>query len=136
MAWVYDRFGFRKWVADPSSPQTDVAATAPDASQFMAAQTEFAGNVGGYGTRQKSYKKESMFGDIYRNALSGSTGNQFGEDVPKGSPSFAGGSPLQGRYAERVPMAPWSQAQAPSGYGAVRPKRKLFEGYKPWSLMG
>ena len=80
------------------------------------------------------YKRQ----DIYRNAI-GNTGGEIGEDVPKGTATFAGSSPMQGQYAKPMQMAPWSQAQAPSGYGQVerfRPRKKLFEGYKPWSLMG
>ena len=85
---------------------------------------------------QQTGKSQSMFGDLFTNALGGSTGDEFGEDVPKGTPTFAGGSPLKGHYANPRPMAPWAGAQAPSGYGMVQPKKKIFEGYKPWSLMG
>ena len=85
---------------------------------------------------QQAGKSQSMFGDLFTNALGGSTGDEFGEDVPKGTPTFAGGSPLKGQYAKPRPMAPWAGAQAPSGYGMVQPKKKIFEGYKPWSLMG
>jgi len=81
-------------------------------------------------------KSKSLFGTEFAEALAGSTGDEFGEDVPKGSPTFAGGSPLKGQYAKPRPMAPWAGAQAPSGYGMVQPKKKIFEGYKPWSLMG
>ena len=91
------------------------------------------------GSTQQAGMSQSMFGDHFTNALGGSTGDEFGEDVPKGTPTFAGGSPLKGQYAKPRPMAPWAGAQAPSGYGQVerfRPKKKLFEGYKPWSLMG
>ena len=88
------------------------------------------------GSTQQAGKSQSMFGDLFTNALGGSTGDEFGEDVPKGTPTFAGGSPLKGQYAKPRPMAPWAGAQAPSGYGMVQPKKKIFEGYKPWSLMG
>ena len=94
-------------------------------------QSMFQGR-GGYQAPQK----KALFGGEFAEALAGSTGNEFGEDVPKGSPTFAGGSPLKGQYAPPRPMAPWAQAQAPSGYGMVQPKKKIFEGYKPWSLMG
>ena len=88
------------------------------------------------GRTQQAGKSKSLFGTEFAEALSGSTGDEFGEDVPKGTPTFAGGSPLKGQYAKPRPMAPWAGAQAPSGYGMVQPKKKIFEGYKPWSLMG
>ena len=141
MAWVVDEWGFRKWVPDEGGSR---GAISPQAETFMGGQREFASTVGGYGARQKPYteslapQKGSMFGDIYRNAI-GNTGGEIGEDVPKGTATFAGSSPMQGQYAKPMQMAPWSQAQAPSGYGQVerlRPRKKLFEGYKPWSLMG
>ena len=91
-----------------------------------------AGVPASYGTQQKG----NMFGDLFRSAMSGSAGDEFGEDVPKGTATFAGSSPMQGQYAKPMQMAPWSQPQAPSGYGQVRPRKKQFEGYKPWSLMG
>jgi hypothetical protein len=94
-------------------------------------QSMFQGR-GGYQAPQK----KALFGGEFAEALAGSTGDEFGEDVPKGSPTFAGGSPLKGQYAPPRPMAPWAGAQAPSGYGMVQPKKKIFEGYKPWSLMG
>ena len=94
-------------------------------------QSMFQGR-GGYQAPQK----KALFGGEFAEALAGSTGDEFGEDVPKGVPTFAGGSPLKGQYAPPRPMAPWAQAQAPSGYGMVQPKKKIFEGYKPWSLMG
>ena len=97
-----------------------------------------AGRQAGVPASYRTQQKGNMFGDIYRNAI-GNTGGEIGEDVPKGTATFAGSSPLQGQFAKPMQMAPWSQAQAPSGYGQVerfRPRKKLFEGYKPWSLMG
>ena len=133
MAWVTDEFGNRVWVPDrqPAPVQQTEFYNMPDAAYTSAvAQRRESAGVG---------QKQSMFGDLFRSAMSGSTGDEFGEDVPKGTATFAGSSPMQGQYAKPMQMAPWSQAQAPSGYGQVerfRPKKKLFEGYKPWSLMG
>tara|TARA_R100001244_G_scaffold129902_1_gene101653 strand:- start:234 stop:566 length:333 start_codon:yes stop_codon:yes gene_type:complete len=85
---------------------------------------------------QQPVKSKSMFGDLFSQALGGSTGDEFGEDVPKGSPTFAGSSALQGQYAKPGIHAPWAAAMAPSGYNTLQPRKKMFEGYKPWSLMG
>ena len=133
MAWVTDDFGNRVWVPDRQAQQAaPIKQTEfynmPDAAYTSAV----AQRKGSAGVSQKG----NMFGDLFTNALGGSTGAEFGEDVPKGSPTFAGGSPLKGQYAPPRPMAPWAGAQAPSGYGMVQPKKKIFEGYKPWSLMG
>tara|TARA_Y100000310_G_C20580870_1_gene762901 strand:- start:868 stop:1290 length:423 start_codon:yes stop_codon:yes gene_type:complete len=139
MAWVYDSFGFRKWVPDEGGSR---GAIMPQAETFMEGQKEYASVAGDYGSRQKPYtkslapQKKALFGGEFAEALAASTGDEFGEDVPKGTPTFAGGSPLKGQYAKPRPMAPWAGAQAPSGYGMVQPKKKIFEGYKPWSLMG
>ena len=135
MAWVTDDFGKRVWVPDQQAQQAaPIQQTEfynmPDAA-YTSAVAQRRGSAG-----VSAPQKGGMFGDLFKNAMSGSAGNEFGEDVPKGQATFAGSSPLQGQYAKQMPMAPWSQAQAPSGYAAVRPKRKLFEGFKPWSLMG
>ena len=132
MAWVTDDFGNRVWVPDqqPAPAQQTEFYNMPDAA-YTAAVGQRRGSAG-----ISAPQKGGMFGDLFRNALSGSTGNEFGEDVPKGQATFAGNAPLTSKYAKPMPMAPWSQTQAPSGYGAVRPKRKIFEGFKPWSLKG
>ena len=135
MAWVTDDFGKRVWVPDrqPAPVQQTEFYNMPDAAYTSAvAQRRESAGV-------SAPQKGGMFGDLFKDAMSGSAGSEFGEDVPKGQATFAGSSPLQGQYAKQMPMAPWSQAQAPSGYGQVerfRPKKKLFEGYKPWALMG
>ena len=133
MAWTIDDFGNKVWI--PDQPSTAIQQTEfynmPDTA-YTAAVSKRRGSAG-------VGEKKSMFGDLFRSALGGSTGDKFGEDVPKGVATFAGSSPMQGQYAKPMQMAPWSQAQAPSGYGQVerlRPRKKLFEGYKPWSLMG
>jgi hypothetical protein len=81
-------------------------------------------------------QENSWLGSLFREALGGSTGTEFGEDVPRGVATFTGRSPLSAKFTQPVAMAPWSQTQAPSGYTMLRPKNKLFEAYKPWSLMG
>jgi hypothetical protein len=81
-------------------------------------------------------EENAWLGSLFKDALGGSTGTEFGEDVPRGVATFKGRSPLSAKFAQPVAMAPWSQAQAPSGYNMLRPKNKMFEAYKPWSLMG
>jgi|2_EtaG_2_1085320.scaffolds.fasta_scaffold235003_2 hypothetical protein len=101
--------------------------SAPNVSQGIAQ---------GRGGQPSLSTEDNWLSGMFREALSGSTGTEFGEDVPKGSPTFVGKSGLTSQFAKPAQMAPWSAAQAPSGYGQIRPKKKLFEGYKPWSLMG
>ena len=133
MAWVTDYFGNKVWVPDEQPPapaqQTEVY-NMPDAA-YTSAVSQRRKSAG-----VAAPKKKALFGGEFAEALAASIGDEFGEDVPKGTPTFAGGSPLKGQYAKPRPMAPWAGAQAPSGYGMVQPKKKIFEGYKPWSLMG
>ena len=76
MAWGTDDFGKRVWVPDrqPAPVQQTEFYNMPDAAYTSAvAQRRESAGVG---------QKQSMFGDLFRSAMSGSTGDEFGEDVP------------------------------------------------------
>ena len=86
----------RVLVDTPMGPQWQSSEIdTPNLPSHWSAGYAPAGRQAGVPASYRTQQKGNMFGDIYRNAI-GNTGGEIGEDVPKGTATFAGSSPMQG----------------------------------------